>query len=132
MSIVHKGIKIASNAVTGPQGEPGEGVPAGGAAGQVLSKKTQTNYDTEWVDPPNTGLTVEQVNTLIAAAIVADNQAKYYVGKVIIDTANVNPATYLGFGTWAYWVLVKYLLVLILMMMTLIQLKRLVEVKHIL
>ena len=39
----------------------------------------------------------------IAAAILADNKSKYYVGKIIIDTANVNPATYLGFGTWQYW-----------------------------
>ena len=34
----------------GPQGETGEGVPAGGSAGQVLAKKSDTDYDTEWVD----------------------------------------------------------------------------------
>lgn len=36
----------------GPQGAPGAGVPVGGTAGQILSKKTATNYDTVWVDPP--------------------------------------------------------------------------------
>lgn len=39
----------------GPQGEPGNGVPPGGTAGQVLAKKTGQNYDTEWVDPPEGG-----------------------------------------------------------------------------
>lgn len=36
----------------GPQGETGEGVPSGGNAGQVLTKKTNSDYDTEWKDPP--------------------------------------------------------------------------------
>ena len=29
----------------------GEGVPAGGKAGQVLTKKSDTDYDTEWTEP---------------------------------------------------------------------------------
>lgn len=43
---------------TGPKGEPGKdgvGIPAGGAAGQVLAKKTAEDYDTQWVDPPEGG-----------------------------------------------------------------------------
>lgn len=38
---------------TGPKGDPGpagQGVPAGGTAGQVLTKKSGTDYDTEWVN----------------------------------------------------------------------------------
>lgn len=35
---------------TGPAGADGVGVPAGGSAGQVLSKASGTDYDTEWVD----------------------------------------------------------------------------------
>ena len=34
----------------GPQGPAGPGVPAGGTAGQVLTKKSGTDYDTEWTD----------------------------------------------------------------------------------
>ena len=34
----------------GPQGPAGQGVPAGGTAGQVLAKKSGTDYDTEWTD----------------------------------------------------------------------------------
>ena len=34
----------------GPEGPPGEGVPVGGTAGQVLSKIDGTDYNTEWRD----------------------------------------------------------------------------------
>lgn len=33
----------------------GEGVPAGGATGQILAKKTESDFDAEWVDPPEGG-----------------------------------------------------------------------------
>ena len=36
---------------TGPQGPAGPGVAAGGTTGQVLVKKSNTNYDTEWINP---------------------------------------------------------------------------------
>ena len=40
---------------TGAKGDTGAGVPVGGNAGQVLSKKTtNTDYDTQWINP-NTG-----------------------------------------------------------------------------
>lgn len=34
----------------GPQGDPGEGVPTGGTAGQILIKNSATDYDTYWGD----------------------------------------------------------------------------------
>ena len=43
---------------TGPKGDPGQagpGVPAGGTAGQVLTKKSGTDYDTEWKDATGGG-----------------------------------------------------------------------------
>lgn len=39
----------------GPQGEPGPGVAAGGTTGQILSKKSDADYDTEWITPSSTG-----------------------------------------------------------------------------
>lgn len=36
---------------TGPQGPAGPGVATGGTTGQVLAKKSNTNYDTEWINP---------------------------------------------------------------------------------
>ena len=32
------------------KGDPGEGVPTGGTAGQVLKKVSGDDYDTEWAD----------------------------------------------------------------------------------
>lgn len=36
------------NGSQGEQGEPGEGVPTGGVTGQVLKKRSNTDYDTYW------------------------------------------------------------------------------------
>ena len=43
---------------TGPQGPAGPGVATGGTTGQVLAKKSNTNYDTEWIDNSGGGSTV--------------------------------------------------------------------------
>ena len=40
---------------TGADGSAGPGVAIGGSTGQVLSKHSGTDYDTEWIDPPATG-----------------------------------------------------------------------------
>lgn len=45
--------------VTGPAGAAGPGVPTGGATGQMLVKKSGTDYDTEWADAPASGGTAE-------------------------------------------------------------------------
>ena len=41
--------------------------------------------------------------TNMSEKILEDNKKKYYIGKIIMDTENINPATYLGFGTWEPW-----------------------------
>lgn len=71
----------------GPQGIPGPngvGVPTGGAAGQVLAKNSNTDYDTEWVDqtsgntmPPP----VTSVNTKIGDVVL---------GKSDVGLSNVD------------------------------------------
>ena len=40
---------------TGATGPAGQGVPAGGTAGQVLTKVDETDYNTEWKDPTGGG-----------------------------------------------------------------------------
>jgi len=47
---------------TGPAGADGVGVPAGGTTGQVLSKASGTDYDTEWTTPEAGGVQDVQVN----------------------------------------------------------------------
>ena len=39
----------------GEKGDPGEGVPTGGTAGQVLTKDSSTDFDTSWQDPSAAG-----------------------------------------------------------------------------
>lgn len=46
---------------------------------------------------------VTQIKKDISSKLLEDNKKKYYVGKLIFDTENVNPSTYLGFGTWQLW-----------------------------
>lgn len=60
--------------IEGPKGDPGVGVSPGGAAGQMLVKKSGADYDTEWrtpVDPKQIGdladLTTEAKENLVAA-----------------------------------------------------------------
>ena len=51
----------------GEQGNPGasgQGVSAGGTAGQILSKVDGTDYNTEWIDPPDIIELQQEVNTL--------------------------------------------------------------------
>lgn len=76
-----KAILETSGAVQGPAGQ---GVPAGGAAGQLLAKKSDTDYDTQWVDPPaggegaeGPGATMEQVNEAIQAAVLDSWEGSY-------------------------------------------------------
>jgi hypothetical protein len=54
LSVVKAGPNIQIKHI-GTQGIPGVGVPTGGSAGQVLSKASGTNYDTEWVDQSGGG-----------------------------------------------------------------------------
>jgi hypothetical protein len=42
--------EMAEQGPKGGTGDTGAGVPAGGATGQVLKKKSATDYDTEWGD----------------------------------------------------------------------------------
>jgi hypothetical protein len=42
-------IGVGVPGATGPQGQAGQGVPAGGTAGQYLQKIDGTNYNTDWV-----------------------------------------------------------------------------------
>lgn len=46
------------NGAQGEQGEPGEGVPTGGGTGQVLKKRSNTDYDTYWANESGTVLSV--------------------------------------------------------------------------
>lgn len=50
--------------IKGPQGDTGAGIAKGGTSGQVLSKKSGNDYDTEWTDPPSTFNNATIINNL--------------------------------------------------------------------
>jgi len=52
--LAEKGDKGDTGAA-GQDGADGVGIPALGTTGQLLAKKTDTNFDTEWVDAPSGG-----------------------------------------------------------------------------
>lgn len=74
----------------GPQGETGEGVPAGGTTGQVLAKKSDTDYDTEWVDQTG-GSGGGGLDTIVAGSGDSAIVFNYKVGE--------NDEQEYGFGT---------------------------------
>jgi len=49
------------------QGEPGVGVPTGGTTGQVLTKASDTDYDTEWSDVDTSDVEYFDVTLTLAA-----------------------------------------------------------------
>ena len=61
------------------------GVPAGGSAGQLLSKKSDNNFDTEWVDVPTPSVKIEVDATMSETSTnpVQNKTIKSYVDKAI-------------------------------------------------
>ena len=50
-------IEIIERGVLGPPGDTGQtgvGIPSGGSIGQFVAKRSDTNYDMEWIDAPYT------------------------------------------------------------------------------
>lgn len=64
---------------TGEKGEPGDkgatgpGVPTGGSIGQKLVKKSDTSYDTEWVDDIDVSKIYLIINQLINISLFTEN-----------------------------------------------------------
>ena len=67
---------------TGEKGDPGEGVPEGGTTGQVLTKKSGADYDTEWDDAQSplesgNGITIENGKINADTNIFNGTRAQY-------------------------------------------------------
>lgn len=74
----------------GPQGVAGAGVPTGGAAGQMLVKKSGSDYDTEWVDAQlSGGTTVTSFNGRDGAVVPqAGDYTAADVGAATLEQVN--------------------------------------------
>lgn len=82
----------------GQDGEPGVGVPAGGTAGQVLSKASGTDYDTEWTTPSGGDVTDVQVN---GTSIVTDGVANVPVASAVDKFGVIKVNTSYGLNVYA-------------------------------
>lgn len=67
MALIINGIRVAG---IGSNGRDGAGVPSGGAASQILVKKNDIDYDTEWIDFPSTDPTLSIEGKAADAKIV--------------------------------------------------------------
>lgn len=94
--------KDDAGTVTPFQGVPGEGVPAGGTAGQVLAKIDGTDYNTQWTTPAGGGDVVGPASATNNVVAVYDGTT----GKLLKDGASYagqTSITTLGTvatGTW--------------------------------
>lgn len=81
------------NTLKGDKGEKGEGVPIGGTTGQVLSKKSNTNYDYEWTNNEATVEVIDNLNSTDTTKPLSANQGRllnqklnYYIEETIVGT----------------------------------------------
>ncbi len=97
-----KTVEIAQKGLRGNKGADGadgQGVPTGGATGQVLAKIDDDDYNTEWVDGANTVTWIDVagdveytgVDTSIASGEVSECEYKGdTIYRFINSTENVN------------------------------------------
>ena len=72
----------------GPQGPSGEGSPIGGTTGQVIAKKSNVNYDTQWITlatVANTGSYTDLINkpTIPNAQVNSDWNAVSGIAQIL-------------------------------------------------
>lgn len=80
-----------SDGTPGATGPAGPGVPAGGTAGQVLKKKTATDYDAEWGDAGGSGIIVtftRSGSTYTADKTYVEVRAAFEAGTLIYGKLN--------------------------------------------
>lgn len=82
---------IDLNTLKGEKGEKGEGIPTGGTTGQVLSKKSNTNYDYEWTNNEATVEVIDNLNSTDTTKPLSANQGRllnqklnYYIEEVAV------------------------------------------------
>ena len=62
VTVTNKSGSSYFDVLDGQPGQPGPGVPAGGTTGQMLVKKSDSDYDGEWVNQPRVPVQDVQIN----------------------------------------------------------------------
>lgn len=88
----------------GQQGQTGEGVPAGGTTGQVLAKKSGTDYDTEWKSLGSAAAQDVADNlTTIASGSVLDARQGKELADQLAEKATISVYSYtITPSDWVY------------------------------
>ena len=73
----------------GPKGDTGEGVPSGGTAGQVLTKVSGTDFDTQW-STPQSGNSIKSVTVTLDTAITPYPNTEGYYGAYTVTSAQLS------------------------------------------
>ena len=84
--------------VVGPQGDPGQGIPIGGASGQFLRKATSTDYDTEWATSSTVVADINDISNVVITTpadgeiLTYDSLSSTWINAagVVYEPANAN------------------------------------------
>lgn len=70
---------------------------------EALAGINDSKYITSYSLSSVLGNLVGQIPSAVENLLLEKDKQKYHVGKLVLETSNTNPATYLGFGTWVLW-----------------------------
>lgn len=94
--------KDGEDGAPGQDGAPGVGVPTGGTTGQVLAKKSGTDYDTEWVNQSGGGGgAVDSVNGKTGTVVLDADDVGALPDDTVIPTKTSDLENDSGFLTSA-------------------------------
>lgn len=86
---------IDLNTLKGDKGDKGEGIPTGGTTGQVLSKKSNVNYDYEWTNNEATVEVIDNLTSTDTTKPLSANQGRllnqklnYYIEEVEVGKSD--------------------------------------------
>lgn len=72
-------------------------------AQEALAGINDSKYITSYSLSSVVGNLVTQIQGAVENLLLERDKQKYHIGKLVFETSNTNPATYLGFGTWELW-----------------------------
>lgn len=70
---------------------------------EALAGTDNSKYITSYSLSSVVGNLVSGIQSAVENLMLERDKQKYHVGKLVLETSNTNPATYLGFGTWELW-----------------------------